>query len=153
VNSGAAFSYDAAGDVTNDGANQYIYDAEGRLCAVNTRNNPQSSNPAYIGYIYDAAGIRVAKGTLSSFSCNFATNGFAATTSWALGQGGEQDFLYPPTLPVDQKWYVNTGGKNDASSNQRIQLVVGMRPDGTLIKSWTDHVNEGANGPVFRKIE
>jgi len=54
---------------------------------------------------YDAAGTRlhpmdedlslgtpecIAKGSLTSFSCNFATNGFAATTSWVLGPGGEQ---------------------------------------------------------------
>ena len=51
---------------------------------------------------YDAAGTRlhpmdedlslgtpecIAKGSLTSFSCNFATNGFAATTSWVLGPG------------------------------------------------------------------
>ena len=56
-------SYDAAGDVTADGANQYVYDAEGRLCAV------QSMDPLtgtfdgnWTGYLYDAAGNRVAKG-------------------------------------------------------------------------------------------
>ena len=26
--------YDAAGDVNDDGRNQYLYDAEGRICAV-----------------------------------------------------------------------------------------------------------------------
>jgi RHS repeat-associated protein len=77
-------AYDAAGDVTNDGLNQYLYDAEGRVCAL------KNSNSSLTGYIYDAAGIRVAKGSLTSFSCNFSTNGFAATTSWALGQGNEQ---------------------------------------------------------------
>jgi hypothetical protein len=27
-------SYDAAGNVLNDGVNQYLYDGEGRICAV-----------------------------------------------------------------------------------------------------------------------
>jgi hypothetical protein len=29
--------YDAAGDIISDVSNQYIYDAEGRLCAVQNR--------------------------------------------------------------------------------------------------------------------
>jgi RHS repeat-associated protein len=83
-NSGAAFTYDAAGDVTYDGLNSYLYDAEGRLCAV------KSYVGSLTGYIYDAAGTRVAKGSLTSFSCNFASNGFLATASYVLGPGGEQ---------------------------------------------------------------
>ena len=90
MNNGLALGYDAAGNVTSDGINAYQYDAEGRLCAVDTTKNVNSANPGYIGYIYDAAGTRVARGKLSSLSCNFATNGFKATTSWALGMGGEQ---------------------------------------------------------------
>ena len=37
-----------------------------------------------------AIAIRVAKGGLASFSCNFSTNGFTLNTSWVLGPGGEQ---------------------------------------------------------------
>jgi hypothetical protein len=33
----------------------------------------------YTGYLYNAEGQRVAKGTLTSFSCNMASNGFTAT--------------------------------------------------------------------------
>ena len=87
LNSSAGLTYDAAGDVTYDGLNSYLYDAEGRICAV------KNSVGSLTGYIYDAAGIRVAKGALTSFRCNFAAtggNGFAVNTSWALGQGGEQ---------------------------------------------------------------
>ena len=40
------------------------------------------------GYVYDGAGIRVAKGGLTSFSCNFASNGYATKKSWVLGPGG-----------------------------------------------------------------
>lgn len=80
---GSGITYDAAGDITYDGSNYYLYDAEGRLCAVN-------NSGALTGYIYDASGIRVAKGSLTSFSCNFASNGYATTSSYVLGPGGEQ---------------------------------------------------------------
>ena len=80
---GASYAYDAAGDVTYDGINHYLYDAEGRICAV------QSYGGSLTGYVYDAAGIRVAKGSLSTFSCNFSSNGFQTTTSWVLGPGPE----------------------------------------------------------------
>jgi RHS repeat-associated protein len=81
---GTAMTYDAAGDVTNDGLNSYLYDAEGRLCAV------YNYVGAITGYVYDGAGTRVAKGPLATFSCNFAPGNFTATTSWVLGPGGEQ---------------------------------------------------------------
>jgi YD repeat-containing protein len=41
--------------MTNDGVNQYLYDAEGRVCAV------FSGLGGYTQYIYDAEGNRVAK--------------------------------------------------------------------------------------------
>jgi hypothetical protein len=71
-----------------DGVNQYLYDGEGRLCAV--LNAAVPSMPIMTGYFYDAMGTRVAKGSLSSFSCNFASNGFTPTTSYVLGLNGEQ---------------------------------------------------------------
>jgi RHS repeat-associated protein len=91
TNQTGSLFYDAAGNVTADGLNQYAYDAEGRLCAV------QTAGPSYTGYVYDAAGTRVAKGQINSLSCNFATNGFFSTAglmqlgaSYVLGTGGEQ---------------------------------------------------------------
>jgi len=42
------------------------------------------------GYIYDAEGNRVAKGTLTSFSCDLTQNGFATTTQYIVGHSGEQ---------------------------------------------------------------
>jgi YD repeat-containing protein len=53
----AGYSYDGAGDVSYDGSNQYVYDAEGRICAVD-----DYSLGGWVGYLYDAAGNRVAKG-------------------------------------------------------------------------------------------
>lgn len=79
------FVYDASGDVTNDNLNSYAYDAEGRLCAVSSR---LGGSP--VGYIYDASGTRVAKGTVTILGCNPATNGFTVTNSYVLGLGGEQ---------------------------------------------------------------
>ena len=83
-NAGGSLTYDASGNVVYDGINSYLYDAESRLCAV------RNTAGGLTGYIYDAAGIRVAKGGLTAFTCNFATNGFAINTSWTLGPGGEQ---------------------------------------------------------------
>jgi RHS repeat-associated protein len=50
---------------------------------------------AMTGYIYDASGNRVAKGTLSVFNCQLPTgsqagNGFTLTNSYVLGLGGEE---------------------------------------------------------------
>jgi len=42
------------------------------------------------GYLYDAEGTRVAKGTITSMSCDPAVNGFQTTTDYVLGLGGEQ---------------------------------------------------------------
>jgi RHS repeat-associated protein len=81
----SGFLYDAAGNVTNDGLNQYAYDGEGRLCAVH--NLTTGSNTAYL---YDLEGDRVAKGTSSTFNCNLATNGFTVTNQYVIGLDGEQ---------------------------------------------------------------
>jgi RHS repeat-associated protein len=66
--------------------------------------------------------------------------------------GSGLDHFDQSALPANQKWYINTGGGNN-SSNQRIQVVVGMKPDGTLVKAWTVHVEWGRNGPVYSKID
>ncbi|HTV55435.1 MAG TPA: RHS repeat-associated core domain-containing protein [Terriglobia bacterium] len=81
----AGDQYDASGDVQNDGINQYLYDAEGRVCAV---QNITSS--ATVGYVYDGEGRRLAKGTISTFSCDVTTNGFSPTSEYVVGLKGEQ---------------------------------------------------------------
>jgi RHS repeat-associated protein len=76
--------------VLNDGKNAYLYDGEGRLCAVDAN---YSVSPSYTQYIYDAGGARVAKGSLTSWpsSCGApGTNGFALTNQYLLDQGGDQ---------------------------------------------------------------
>jgi RHS repeat-associated protein len=99
-NNGAGFLYDTAGNVLNDGQNRYLYDAESRLCAV---QSVLVTGSPITGYIYDAGGTRVAKGSLAwtgsgSLTWNTACSGiigqggwtFTPTTSWVLGPGGEQ---------------------------------------------------------------
>ena len=68
-----------------------------------------TAGPSYTGYVYDAAGTRVAKGSLTSFSCNFATNGFTPTASYVLGPGGEQ---------VTE--YAVSGGNQHMAAHQRL---------------------------------
>lgn len=82
------FSYDPSGNVTGDNLNQYLYDADGRICAVNS--TPIHGLSAMTGYIYDAEGNRVAKGTITTMICDPTTNGFQLTESYVLGQGGEE---------------------------------------------------------------
>jgi RHS repeat-associated protein len=78
--------YDASGNISNDGANQYLYDGEGRICAVDL----QIPGVAPTEYIYDAEGNRVAKGTISTWSCDTTVNGFTAQSAYILGPKGEQ---------------------------------------------------------------
>jgi RHS repeat-associated protein len=75
-----------------DGANQYLYDGEGRVCAV--------ASAQILGgwlitqYIYDAEGNRVAKGAIQlvngALSCDTTVNGFTPTAAYVIGPGGEQ---------------------------------------------------------------
>lgn len=92
--------YDAAGNVICDsysqstgcligpGVNQYAYDAEGRICAVESA----SSQP--MEYIYNAEGVRVAKGKINlvngQLSCDTTQNGFQLTASYILDQDNQQ---------------------------------------------------------------
>jgi hypothetical protein len=69
--------------VTNDGTNLYLHDAEGRICA-------QQRYGVSMSYLYDAAGNRVAKGPITSWSYNIATNGFTQAAGYVVGPSGEQ---------------------------------------------------------------
>jgi len=137
---GYALAYDAAGDVTQDALNSYLYDAEGRICAVKT------AGPSYTGYIYDAAGTRVAKGSLTSFSCNFATNGFKANTSWVLGPGGEQVTEYSVTGTPGS--YVSTWQHTNAFSGGHITATYHDSGTYFYLADWlgSKRVELGANG-------
>jgi RHS repeat-associated protein len=83
----AAGSYqpDAAGNIISDGVNGYVYDGEGRICAMYDRTFGGMTQ-----YIYDAEGTRVAKGTISAWTCDTTQNGFALTNTYVIGPSGEQ---------------------------------------------------------------
>lgn len=81
-------AYDSAGDVTNDGTNQYLYNADGNICAV--QEQQYDGMPVMVGYIYDADGNRVAKGTITSMSCDPSVNGFTATANYVVDEAGHQ---------------------------------------------------------------
>ena len=69
------------------------------------------------GYLYDADGARVAKGTITTMSCDPATNGFQFTKSYVLGPGGED----LTTLDGSNTWLrtnVYVGGKLMATYDQ-----------------------------------
>ena len=82
---------------------------------------PRLPGRRYTGYIYDAGGIRVAKGSLTSFSCNFATNGFTPTTSYVLGPGGEQVTEYAVSGPAGN--YASTWQHTNAFSGGHLQAT------------------------------
>jgi YD repeat-containing protein len=90
----ANFVYDASGNTQNDGVNNYWYDAEGQLCAVQ-----RAIGGTITQYIYDAEGARIGKGTLSTAParahyCHLRSatsgSGFTLTTRWLVGLGGDQ---------------------------------------------------------------
>jgi RHS repeat-associated protein len=87
--SGGSFAYDPAGNVSGDTTtgNSYLYDGEGRVCAM---QQSIVGPPVMTGYLYDAEGHRVAKGSLTHFTCDTNANGFTATAVYVLGPSGEQ---------------------------------------------------------------
>jgi RHS repeat-associated protein len=68
------------------------------------------------GYVYDAEGNRVAKGTISSWSCDPSANGLTAAaneTDYVLGPGGEQVTELAQDANGSMNWqrtYVYAGG-------------------------------------------
>ncbi len=76
-------TYDAAGNLTFDGVNTYVYDAEERVCAVH-------GVFGMTGYQYDAGGNRVGKGSITSMSCDITANGYQPTNDYVLDQSGGQ---------------------------------------------------------------
>ena len=112
---GSNVTYDPAGNMTYDGRNSYLYDAEGRVAVQEVVNGTNFLT----GYIYDAGGTRVAKGSLQSLSCNFSSNGFTTNTSWVLGPGGEQVTEYAVSGGASTWTHTNVfaGGKLLATYN------------------------------------
>jgi RHS repeat-associated protein len=70
--------------------NSYSYDAEGRICAVASPALMPGGQPVLTGYLYDAEGNRIAKGSITSMSCDPTANGFQTTQNYVLGPSGEE---------------------------------------------------------------
>lgn len=96
-----AGGYDAAGNVTYDGANHYLYNADGQICAVEWIYN---SMTVMTGYIYDADGNRVAKGAISTMSCDPSTNGFTTQADYVRDQAGHQLSEFVPGQNGAMTW-------------------------------------------------
>jgi RHS repeat-associated protein len=109
-------SYDPSGNMTADSStgNTYLYDGEGRICAVSS--TPVPGFTTMTGYVYDADGNRVAKGTITSMSCDPSVNGIATAnneTDYVLGPGGEQVTELAQDANGTMNWqrtYVYAGG-------------------------------------------
>ena len=54
------------------------------------RRSREHLTAIWTGYLYDAAGNRVAKGSISTMSCDITTNGFTQTAGYVVGPSGEQ---------------------------------------------------------------
>lgn len=67
---------------------EYLYDGDGRICAVANYTIPYMT--IMTGYLYDAEGRRVAKGTITAWSCDPTVNHFQTTNDYILGLAGEQ---------------------------------------------------------------
>ena len=78
-NRAASSTYDNAGNLLSDGTNNYLYDAENRVCAVK-----QLTSGDLIGYVYAANGPRLGKGNLTSFSCDVTKNGLLTANGLVL---------------------------------------------------------------------
>ncbi len=76
------------GNLTCDDANSCLYDRDGRICAV--ASTPVAGLTTMTGYLYNADGIRVARGAINAWSCDPSTNGFTTTSDEVLGPSGEQ---------------------------------------------------------------
>ena len=154
--SAAGYLYDAAGDVQYDGLNYYLYDAEGRVCAV------KNYVGAITGYIYDAAGIRVSKVNLNQFSCNLGY-GYTPTSSYVLGLGGEQITEFSVTGGTSTWAHTNVfnGGGLLATYSPTGDSTGSTLPGGSLrtstyfaLNDWlgTKRAEVGANGCVSTYI-
>jgi RHS repeat-associated protein len=88
----AGASYDNAGNLLSDGTNNYLYDAENRLCAV----QQATTGGGLIGYLYAPDGTRLGRGNLTSFSCDLTkngmltANGLVLTNAYVVGPQGEE---------------------------------------------------------------
>jgi YD repeat-containing protein len=91
--------YDAAGNVTSNGATTYQYDAENRMVSI---NGGSGNNPSFV---YDPDGGRVRK-TVNSISTEFIYDLTGNVVAEEQGSTWTKSYVYLDGLPVAQ--YDNT---------------------------------------------
>ena len=95
-----------------DGVNSYLYDAEGKICAM--ASTPVPGLTTMIGYLYNADGVRVSKGSITAWSCDISSNGYKTIQDYVIGPGG--DAVSEVGMNADgsmsmQRTYVSAAGK------------------------------------------
>jgi RHS repeat-associated protein len=131
-------SYDGAGDVNTDsnqqGVHQYLYDAEGRVCAVESPG--VNGGSIMTGYVYDAEGRRVAKGAITTMSCDPTTAGFSPTvneTDYILDQAGHQVTEMASGMNGTMNWaHTNVWAGGELLGTYSPVTDDGGQPDGAL---------------------
>jgi RHS repeat-associated protein len=119
-NQSTSFSYDAAGNVLNDGSHNYSYDAEGHMLTVDGGSTAT--------YIYDASGQRVEETVNGGAPTDFIYDqqGHAVTEATAtvwdrseLYAGGSHVALYAngTTYFMHTDWLGSTKNQSDMSGN------------------------------------
>jgi RHS repeat-associated protein len=94
-----------ANEGTSTGQTVYSYSATyDGVGNVKTYSDSVNGNWDMTGYIYDADGTRVAKGSISTLSCDLSTNGFQTQSDYILGASGEQ--MTEMTMDTDGSMYV-----------------------------------------------
>lgn len=113
--------YDNSSDLAWDGVNSYLYDAQGRICAVASTSVPGMTT--LTGYVYDAGRASVSKGSITAWNCDPASNGFKTIRDYVIGPSGDAI----SEVGVDasgsmylQRTYVSAAGK----------LIATYDPDG-----------------------
>ncbi|WP_263409587.1 RHS repeat-associated core domain-containing protein [Terriglobus tenax] len=80
--------YDDDGNVRVFGNQAFLYDGAGRICAE--KSQPVNGLTSMYGYLYDAEGQRIARGTIAVFSCDLTTNQFTPVSQYLRGANGEE---------------------------------------------------------------
>lgn len=80
----AGYEYDDAGNVLYDNRNHYLYDTDGRICAVSSQITGTWE------YLYDAEGNRIAKVAQSILGCGAPSPGTMPSNEYLLDKDGQQ---------------------------------------------------------------
>ena len=139
------YSYDAAGNLLNDGSHSYVYDAENRIVCADPNTAHTCANGAAATYVYDAEGRRVQRtspaGTVYYLydPAGRAVTEINSTGGWNRGEV-YADGRHLATYMNATTYFVHT----DWLGNERRRTKV----DRTQYSSWTSlPFGEGSSTP------